>query len=105
MKLARFFVNDARSADRENGETDFRFYNGGDDLLICAVQVQRIGRQEPGLADTAASKDNQQPARFGGYFQILQFICAIRKRQVHARTLSANIMRVKHYVRETLSCE
>ena len=40
-KLARFYVNDARFANRENGWTDFRFYNGGDDLLISAVQVLR----------------------------------------------------------------
>lgn len=41
-KLARFYVNDARFANRENGGADFRFYNGGDDLLISAVQVQRV---------------------------------------------------------------
>ena len=40
-KLGRFFVNDARFAHRENVGTDFRFYNGGDDLLISAVQVRR----------------------------------------------------------------
>jgi len=40
-KLARFYVNDARFANRENGGADFRFYNGGDDLLIGAVQVLR----------------------------------------------------------------
>lgn len=40
-KLARFYVNDARFANRENGGADFRFYNGGDDLLISAVQVLR----------------------------------------------------------------
>gem|GEM_PF-2432003 len=40
-KLARFFVNDARFANRENGGTDFRFYIGGDDLLISTVQVLR----------------------------------------------------------------
>jgi len=28
-KLVRFYVNDARFANRENGGTDFRFYNGG----------------------------------------------------------------------------
>jgi hypothetical protein len=40
-KLARFYLNDARFENRENGGTDFRFYNGGDDLLISAVQVLR----------------------------------------------------------------
>jgi hypothetical protein len=40
-KLARFYVNDARFANRENGGADFRFYNGGADLLISAVQVRR----------------------------------------------------------------
>jgi hypothetical protein len=40
---ARFQINDARFANRENGGSDFRFYNGGDDLLIRAVRVQRIG--------------------------------------------------------------
>ena len=39
-KLARFYVNDARFADRENGGADFRFYSGGDDLLISFVQVR-----------------------------------------------------------------
>jgi hypothetical protein len=42
-KLVRFYVNDARFADRENGGADFRFYNGGDDLLISAVEVRRTG--------------------------------------------------------------
>ncbi len=40
-KLARFYVNDARFANRENGGADFRFENEGDDLLISAVQVIR----------------------------------------------------------------
>jgi hypothetical protein len=40
-KLARFNVDDAHFANRENGGTDFRFYNGGDALLISAVQVLR----------------------------------------------------------------
>jgi hypothetical protein len=40
-KLARFYVNDARFANRENGGTDFRFENEGDDLLISAVEVLR----------------------------------------------------------------
>ena len=41
-KVARFRMNDARFADRENGGSDFRFYNKGDDLLISAVEVTRI---------------------------------------------------------------
>jgi hypothetical protein len=41
-QLARFRVNDARFANRENGGSDFRFYNGGDDLLIRAVRVRRV---------------------------------------------------------------
>jgi hypothetical protein len=40
-KLARFWVNDARFANRQNGGADFRFYNGGDDLRISAVQLRR----------------------------------------------------------------
>ena len=43
-KLARFYVNNARFANRENGGADFRFYNGGDDLLISSVQVRRVTR-------------------------------------------------------------
>lgn len=42
-KLARFYVNDAGFGHLENGGADFRFQNEGDDLLISAVQVQRIG--------------------------------------------------------------
>lgn len=40
---AHFPINDARFANRENGGADFRFYNGGDDLLIRAVRVRRVG--------------------------------------------------------------
>jgi hypothetical protein len=40
-KLARFYVNDARFANRQNGGADFRFYNGGDDLFVSTVQVLR----------------------------------------------------------------
>jgi hypothetical protein len=43
-KLARFFLNDAHFENRENNDADFRFYNGGDDLLISTVQVQRTGK-------------------------------------------------------------
>ncbi|MGD1089546.1 MAG: hypothetical protein ABR955_12615 [Verrucomicrobiota bacterium] len=42
-RVARFQMNDALFAGRQNGGADFRFYNGGDDLLIRAVQVRRIG--------------------------------------------------------------
>jgi len=42
-KPASFFVNDAGFGHSENGGADFRFYNGGDDLLIRAVQVRRVG--------------------------------------------------------------
>ena len=41
---ARFRITDARFANRENGGADFRFYNGGDDLLIRAVRVRRVER-------------------------------------------------------------
>ncbi len=42
-KVARFYLKDARFANRHNNSTDFRFYNGGDDLLIRAVGVRRKG--------------------------------------------------------------
>jgi len=44
LKTARFYVNDARFSGRENGGADFRFYSGGDDLIISFVQVQRVKR-------------------------------------------------------------
>ncbi len=40
-KSARFQVNDALFAGRQNGGADFRFYNGGDDLLIRAVRATK----------------------------------------------------------------
>jgi hypothetical protein len=40
-QVARFRVNDARFANRENCGADFRIYNGGDDLLIRSVRVRR----------------------------------------------------------------
>ncbi len=40
-KLARFYVYDAGFGGSENNGADFRFYNGGDDLLISTVQVLR----------------------------------------------------------------
>jgi GxGYxY sequence motif in domain of unknown function N-terminal/GxGYxYP putative glycoside hydrolase C-terminal domain len=40
--VARFRVNDARFIDSQNSQADFRFYNGGDDLLIRAVRVRRV---------------------------------------------------------------
>ena len=42
-RLASFPLRDARFTNRENGGTDFRFYNGGDDLIIRAVRVRRPG--------------------------------------------------------------
>jgi hypothetical protein len=41
-KSARFQFNDALFAGRQNGGADFRFYNGGDDLLIRAVRLSRV---------------------------------------------------------------
>jgi hypothetical protein len=43
-QTARFSVSDARFAGRQNNGADFRFYNGGDDLLIRAVRVRRMGK-------------------------------------------------------------
>lgn len=37
----RFHLTDARFQGSENCHTDFRFYNGGDDLLVRAVRVIR----------------------------------------------------------------
>jgi hypothetical protein len=37
-----FRVPDARFAGRQNGGADFRFYNGGEDLLVRAVRVKKI---------------------------------------------------------------
>jgi hypothetical protein len=39
---ARFQVNDGYFGSAQNGGADFRFYNGGDDLLIRAVHVRRV---------------------------------------------------------------
>jgi hypothetical protein len=41
-QVARFQVNDALFAGRQNGGADFRFYNGGDDLLIRAVRIRQV---------------------------------------------------------------
>lgn len=41
-RKAVFRVTDAKFAGRQNGEADFRFFNGGDDLLVRAVSVSRI---------------------------------------------------------------
>jgi hypothetical protein len=38
-QTVRFRINDARFRGSENGGTDFRFYNGGDDLLVHSVRV------------------------------------------------------------------
>lgn len=40
---ASFRVNDAGFGGSQNGHADFRFTNGGDDLLIRAVRVRRVG--------------------------------------------------------------
>jgi hypothetical protein len=40
----RFNINDANCSGRENGGADFRFWNGGDDLLIRSVPLRRLGR-------------------------------------------------------------
>lgn len=40
-KLAQFYVSDAGFGGSENNFADFRFDNGGDDLLIRAVEVRR----------------------------------------------------------------
>ncbi len=37
-----FRLGDARLAGRQNAEADFRFFNGGDDLLARAVAVRRL---------------------------------------------------------------
>jgi hypothetical protein len=36
-----FQILDARLEGRQNGAADFRFYNGGDDLLVREVRVRR----------------------------------------------------------------
>ena len=41
-RTARFKVNDARFMGSQNSQADFRFYNGGDDLLVRAVRVKRM---------------------------------------------------------------
>ena len=41
-KLAQFYVNDAGFGGSENNFADFRFDNGGDDLLIRGVEVRRV---------------------------------------------------------------
>jgi hypothetical protein len=40
-KSDSFQLNDALFVGRQNGGADFRFYNGGDDLLIRAVRVSK----------------------------------------------------------------
>jgi hypothetical protein len=44
-RTARFRITDAKFTGRQNGEADFRFYNGGDDLLIRALTVRRAPSQ------------------------------------------------------------
>lgn len=50
-KLARFYLKDARFEHRENGGTDFRFYNGGGDFLISAVELRRDTGSDAGFFD------------------------------------------------------
>lgn len=38
-RKARFHLSNARFRGSENCQTDFRFSNGGDDMIICAVRV------------------------------------------------------------------
>ena len=42
-QLARFRVTDAGFGGSQNNRSDFRFSTGGDDLLIRAVRVRRVG--------------------------------------------------------------
>lgn len=46
-RKAVFRVADASFTGRQNGEADFRFFNGGDDLLVRAVSVRRVLREVP----------------------------------------------------------
>ena len=55
-KLAHFHVNDARFANRENNGADCRFYIGGDDLLLSAVQVP-AGRTLSGKSKSEIKRD------------------------------------------------
>jgi hypothetical protein len=41
---ARFRLTDAGFGSSQNGGADFRLSHGGDDLLIRAVQVRRVGK-------------------------------------------------------------
>jgi hypothetical protein len=41
-RTAAFELRDPRFAGSQNGQADFRFYNGGDDLLVKAVKVKRL---------------------------------------------------------------
>jgi hypothetical protein len=42
-QLGRFRMNDARFRDSQNNQSDFRFRRDGNDMLIRAVRVRRIG--------------------------------------------------------------
>ena len=42
-QTARFRITDARFRGSQNAQADFRFYNGGDDLLVRAVRVRWVG--------------------------------------------------------------
>jgi hypothetical protein len=45
-RTVRFHINDARFRGSENVGSDFRFYNGGDDLLVHSVRVWPVGAGE-----------------------------------------------------------
>lgn len=42
-QTVRFHINDARFRGSENAGSDFRFYNGGDELLVRSVRVWPAG--------------------------------------------------------------
>jgi hypothetical protein len=44
-RTASFPIADARFTGGQNGEADFRFYNGGESLLVRAVRIQRKSSQ------------------------------------------------------------
>ena len=46
-RKAVFRVADAKFGGRQNGDADFRFFNGGDDLLVRAVTVRRSAQNPP----------------------------------------------------------
>ena len=62
-----------------------------------ALGPQPMG-QQPGLSHTAASKNDQEPARPGRGLQVFEFFGAIRERQIHVGNHPANNdARNQHY--------